>query len=295
MKIRFFLLQLLIASFSNSLQAEVSVEVELDPYYSNVGIFVPLIEDDMDEIVLANETGIYLKLLKNAITPLFFLAEASVNPLPVLGSYLRDKHEGLYDNGEVNSDLNIIRALTEGFEEPYAISLFLGNIIRFRLPDEKETEAINKGFSGFLVSFGDRHIKENVLIDDNWYEVEWKLKGDRRLRDVYHSWSFRIGGKTHGNPNISDTFYIGIRRELFNHALVDHPFVNNLGLDYQISYSRDTSNVIQHNLFIEKNWPGESNSFSLGLGLSKTINKYLGDLADSEDEVRLIIRPGFSF
>ncbi|MFT7673953.1 MAG: hypothetical protein ACI845_002369 [Gammaproteobacteria bacterium] len=295
MKILFFFLQILIASLSSSLQAEVSVEVELDPYYTNVGIFVPLVENNMDEIVLANEMGIYLKLLKNAVTPLFLLVEASVNPLPVLGTYLRDKHQDVYDRGEINSDLNIIQALTEGFEEPYAISLFLGNIIRFRLPDEKETEAINKGFSGFLVSFGDQHIKENVLIDDNWYEVEWKLKGDQRLRDIYHSWSFRIGGKTHSNSGISDTLYVGIRRELFNYAPGNHPFINNLGIDYRLSFSRDTRNIVQHNFFVEKNWPGETSSFSLGLGLSKTIDKYLDDLSDPEDEIRLIIRPGFSF
>jgi len=290
---RVVLLSLLLL-FSSALQAEVSVEVELDPYYSNVGVYVPLTETEISTVELKLEEKIYLTLLKDIFTPRFFLFEASVNPLPILGTWLKKEQEDFYDKAQVSQDLNLIEALTEGFEEPYAVSLFVGNVIRFKLPDEEKPEAINKGYSGFVVSFGDQHIKQNTLIDDQWYEIEWKLKGDRRIGPVYHSWSFRFGVKMHDNPEIADVSYFGIRRELFNSELQGYRFLENTGIDFRIDFSRDNSDTVQKKLFVEKRWPKQQVVYTLGLGINQTANKYSGSLDDG-DQTRLIIRPGILF
>ena len=275
--------------------AEVSVEYELDPYYSNVGLYVPLTEKSIETVTLKNERQIYTKLLRDAFTPRFFLIEASVNPLPILGTWIK-KHEPLiYDDFDVSDDLNLIEALTEGFEEPYALSFFVGNVLQFKLQKEDEAEAINKGYSGFLVSIGDRHITNNTQVSDNWYEIEWKLKGDRRIGPVYHSWSFRIGTKAHSNPDITDTYYLGIRRELFNRKLRSYKFLQNTGIDLRADFSDSDSDFVQGQLFVEKQWPSDTGVFSFGIGLKRTVNKYGGTLADSNHETRLILRPAFKF
>ena len=275
--------------------AEVSIEYELDPYYSNIGVYVPLTDVEIEEVTLKNEKQIYLKLLKDLFTPRFFLAEASINPLPVMGTWLKKDQTSLYDKAQVSSDLNLIEALTEGFEEPYAASFFLGNVIRFKLQNEETPDAINKGYSGFVLSIGDQHIKQNTLIYDQWYEVEWKLKGDRRIGSIYHSWSFRIGIKVHDNPEIADVSYFGIRRELFNRELKGYKFLQNTGLDLRLNFSQKNSDLVQSDFFVEKRWPGKQGIFILGLGLKRTDDKYSGSLADSTSETRLILRPSFKF
>jgi len=271
-----------------------SVEYELDIYYTNIGLFIPLTQKPMKEVVLEDESGRYLKMLRNAFNPRIFLIEGSVYPLPVLGVYIKDRYSSTYDKAEIDRDFNIIQALTEGFEEPYAISLFLGNVIRFKSPGEAEQKAINKGYSGFLFSIGDQHIKDAVLIDDDWYEVEFKIKGDRRIDEIYHSWSFRIGAKIHANPDISDVNYIGIRRELFNDKVGKYAWYQNTGVDYKLSFSRQTGNVVQNQFIVTKRWPHASGIFSLGIGVTSNNDRYTGALAE-DDELKLILRPGYSF
>jgi hypothetical protein len=276
-------------------EASVAIEYELDAYYTNIGAFIPLTEAPMKQIEVGDETVIYGELLANAFTPRFFLVEASVYPLPVLGVYLKEEQESFFDRTQVNDDFNLIEALTEGFEEPYALSFFVGNVIRFTSPRSRIFRAVNKGYSGFLVSVGDQHIKDSELIDDDWYEIEWKLKGDRRIEDIYHSWSFRIGSKIHDNPDIADVNYVGLRRELFNGKPGDYSWYENVGIDYSVYFSRDDGDIVQHQIFFEKRWPSESTEYSLGIGVNKIIDKYSGELENDEDETRLILRPGFSF
>jgi hypothetical protein len=276
-------------------ESEVTVEYEIDPYYSNIGMFLSLTDDAMKQVEVKTEETIYLDLLKDAFSPTFFLVEFSVNPLPILGTVLKEDHEDTYDKGEVNDDLNLIQALTEGFEEPYALSFFVGNVIRFASPENSDFLTVNKGFSGLLLSIGDQHIKDAELFDDDWYEVEWKIKGDRRIGSVYHSWSFRLGSKLHSNSDIADVNYIGIRREFFNDKLGRYRWNENIGVDFSMYFSRADGGLVQQQFFVEKKWPSESGEFSLGIGLNRFIDRYTGELADEDDDLRLIVRPGISF
>jgi hypothetical protein len=279
----------------NQGETEITVEYEIDPYYSNIGIFVSLNDNSMKKVDVKDEGTIYLDLLKDAFSPSFFLVEFSVNPLPVLSTILKEDHEGTYEDADINDDLNLIQALTEGFEEPYALSFFVGSVIRFVSPEESDFLTVNKGFSGLLLSIGDQHIKDAVLFDDDWYEVEWKIKGDRRIGSVYHSWSFRLGSKLHSNSDIADVNYIGVRREYFNDKLGNYRWNENIGIDFSLYFSRADGELVQQQFFVEKNWPTASGNFTLGIGLNRFIDRYTGELADEDDDLRLIIRPGLSF
>lgn len=189
----------------------ISFDYELDAYYSNASIYIPLTNQAIKDIGEAGEFEVYRTLALQSFNPRFFLIEASINPLPVLGLYLKREQRSFYDDFDISDDLNLIQAITEGFEEPYALSFFLGNVVRFSSPGEYEKTS-NKGYTGFLLSVGDQHIKDNVAIDDNWHELEWKLKGDKRFRDRNLSWSFRLGSKTHSHQDITDVYYLGLRR-----------------------------------------------------------------------------------
>lgn len=272
------------------------IETEFDPYYSNIAAIWPLTAEEIPTVELKNERKIYLDLLTNIFSPRFLLVEASINPLPVLGVYTKNNHRGFYDSADVGDDLNLIQALTEGFEEPYAVSFFIGNVLRFKTPQGTE-ESINKGYSGLLLSVGDQHIKDSELFDDNWYEMEWKLKGDKRTEEEYWSWSFRVGTKMHSHTDIADVNYVGIRREVFPNKPGETTFWHNLGIDFRMDFQRATRDLVQRQVFVERRWPGNKRNFSLGIGLLKQDGKYSGALANTSgsSDTSLIIRPGLSF
>ena len=54
-----------------------------------------------------------------------FRVEGSLNILPILGSTLKKDENDLYEKSSYG-EFNLIKAITEGFPEPYAISFFMG-------------------------------------------------------------------------------------------------------------------------------------------------------------------------
>ena len=74
-----------------------------------------------------------------------------------------------------------------------------------------------------------------------------------------------------------------------------YKFLENTGIDYRIFLSRSNLSVVQHLFYVEKRWPRDIGEFTIGLGVNKIIDKYSGELADSNNDIRLIIRPGYSF
>jgi len=279
-------------------EVPISFDYELDAYYSNASIYIPLTHQAIKDVGEVGEFEIYRTLALQSFKPRFFFVEASINPLPVLGLYLKKEQRSFYDDFDIGNDLNLVQAITEGFEEPYALSFFLGNIVRFSSPDEAE-KTRNKGYTGFLLSVGDQHIKDNVAIDDNWYEFEWKLKGDKRLRNKNLSWSFRLGAKTHSNKEITDVHYLGFRRSHFNKNKNDFSIFKNSGIDYKIEFDQDNGDLVAQQIFIDKKWPFKQSdgAFSLGIGLLQDMKKYSGLLESSNDDgnTSLIIRPSFVF
>ena len=234
-------------------------EYELDPYYSNISLYlsfdnkkIPVIEDNKEE-------NLYKKLLSSTALPQYMLIELSLNPLPVLGTYLKKNHESFYNDADLGKDINLIQAMTEGFEEPYALSLFFGSVVQYTKENEK-TKSKNKGYIGYLLSFGDQHILNNTLIDDNWYEVEWKIKGDLDFESKELSWSLRIGGKNHDNVEIQDVVYFALRRNHFNNIKDNWSWINNSDFEYTIELNNETGDIVQQKILVTKKWGLNSNN-----------------------------------
>ena len=112
----------------------VSVEYELDAYYSNIGLYINLTDEPIPDAGEKEEFEIYRDLLYSSYIPRFIVLEAAVFPMPNLGVYLKDDANDFYKSADIYSDLNIVKAVTAGFEEPYAFSVFLGNVMKFTKP-----------------------------------------------------------------------------------------------------------------------------------------------------------------
>lgn len=279
-------------------------EYELDPYYSNVAYFQNLDDSPIPELGERSEAEIYRDLFFRSYLPRFFLLEASINPMPLLGVVVKDESNHIYENMSVSQDLNLVEAFTAGFEEPYALSLFLGNMVRYQAKGKPIDENTNnglvqsKGFMGYLVSTGHLHIRQNQMVEDRWWEFEWKIKGDRIVDKIDLSWSFRGGIKIHDNPLITDEFYVALKRERIQEDGDVYSWVQNGGIEFKYRMDKNSGRSIGQQLIVDKKIPLQNDGWvlSLGVGLVRdTKYKYKGKLRDDKDFTAFVFRPSLSF
>jgi len=274
------------------------IEFEPDAYYTSLGMYIALTKTPIPHVGEQSEKDLYLTLLSRAYAPRFLVIEGSVNPLPYAGTYIRERNEAFYDNAQTTGSFNWLQAVTAGFEEPYAFSVFLGNIVDFSIPEEKTSKGI--GYSGLLYSVGTYHIKNNTLIRDDWWEMEWKVKGDRKTQDQKLGWSFRVGTKLHGNPDIKDVYYLSFRRSRLDYFPKRDSIFNNSGFEYTVDMERGTFTPVRHYFYVDKKWPFENKkmAFSLATGfIWESSKKYSGALAADHtgSQTQIILRPNIEF
>jgi hypothetical protein len=271
---------------------------EPDAYYTNLELILALTDAPMPRVGEKTESEIYSMLLSRAaLLPQFLVLEASVNPLPYLGVSIKRNEPGLYENAELSGSFNWVQAVTAGFEEPYAMSVLAGNVVGFDVPGSTDITGI--GYSGYLFSAGNYHIKNNTLIRDRWREIEWKMKGDRKSPVKKLSWSFRIGAKLHGNPDITDILYLSFRRSRLDYRPRAGSLFNNSGFEYTIDLDRKTSSPMRHYFYVDKKWPVENKRMALALAVGfiwESAGKYTGSLDTGEGKTfQFILRPNIEF
>lgn len=271
---------------------------ELDAYYSSASLNQPLTRERVPNLGESSEFEIYRYLLLRSYLPRFVTVEASVYPMPALGVYLKNNHPNFYRNGDIGSEVNVIESLTAGFREPYALSLFFGTLADFYRPGERR-RGENRAYSGYLVSYGNRHIKDNRLYDDHWYEVEWKIKGDRDFGGQQLSWSFRVGTRQHRHPEIADTLYLGLRRSNLDFDAVLFSWLKNSSIAWMSEFSARDLRFLRQEVVFGKRLPLQFLPVALALevgGIWQTNALYSGTLAEREvDNFVLIFRPNLVF
>jgi len=294
LRVCFFLIILSVSAWA---EEPYSFEYELDPYYSNISAYFSLTNTPIPNVGERAEITIYKDMLLRSYLPRYILFEASINPLPILGVVVKSNLRDFYDWSEVSGSFNLVQSVTLGFEEPYAFSVFIGDVVNFVKPGEK-TKSSNKGYMGYLVSAGNYHIKNNELIKDDWYEFEWKIKGDREFTDNSTHWSFRIGAKVHENPNITDVLYISLRRSRTDFRASPYSIFENSGFEYTYDMSSKGFAPVRHYFLVDKKWPLKrvKTAFSVAVGfiLNKG-RKYTGPLSEEEDSFQIIVRPNIEF
>ena len=272
---------------------------EWDPYYTDVGANIPLTSTPIPTIRSDSEAQIYSKLIQGSAIPRYMVLEASVYPLPILGTYLKKHTPGFYKQGEIgNTGINLIESVTAGFQEPWAVSAFFGNVAKLERPGETRSGS-NFGYTGYLISAGTKHIKENVLIDDKWYELEWKIKGKLNYPDQKLDWSFRFGGKFNANPYVTDVVYVAIHRSNLDYHAPFLSQLKNVSLDVKLQMSQHNSQIVRSELFLGKKYPVTQKGFSptLDVGLIwESPNEYTGALRDRNNStLTFVFRPSIEF
>lgn len=272
---------------------------EADAYYSNIGVNVSLTDKPIPIVTSDDEAVMYRELIKGSLVPRYMLLEASVYPLPWLFTYVKSDMPELYRQGEIgNSGINLFESATAGFQEPWAVSAFFGNMARLERPGERR-ETDNWGYTGYLVSWGNQHIKDNTLIADDWFEVEWKIKGKRAYEDERLSWSFRVGAKFNANREVNDVTYVGLHRSKLDIDASFLGWLDNANYDLRIHSLQDGGEIVRVELIAGKNIPMPSLGFTptLDIGAVWTSpNEYAGALRDTHgNALTLVFRPSLAF
>lgn len=279
-------------------KADIELTPELDAYYSNLGLYIPLTGKAIPDIGESDELAVYRDLFLNSLTPRFLLLEASVFPMPVLGTYLKSNHRNFYDSVGVGDDLNLIGSVTAGFQEPYSVSLFFGDIVTFVRPGEQRN-GTNKGYMGYLFSFADQHIKNNVLVNDKSLEIEWKLKGEQNFSDEKLSWSFRLGSRLHDNPEIANVAYLGLRRSNLDFKSSALSWLKNSSFDFRWDFGLKSGNMLRQEYIIGKKLPLTDYKFAFNIDFGmiwQNLRYYSGSLRDKEgDSFTFVFRPNVQF
>lgn len=282
----------------------------IDAYYSYGGMIINFTETPMENLGEARELKIYEHLLFSPFKlPRYAVLEASVNPMPVAGVLVRQEAYDIYQRAQVGGEsFNLVRAATRGFQEPYAVSLFLGNVARYKpLARDAEERAKNKqsgyqssiGYTGYTVSYGSHHIKDNELFNDHWFELEWKIKGDQLFTLQKLQWDYKIGVKLHNNGDISDVAFIGIKRNRLDYTADAWDFLSNSGFEFRLDFKLANLKPVRSYFEVNKKWPiKKATAFVLALGFtweSESLYSGVLDNYPGGQHFQVLLRPNIEF
>ena len=272
---------------------------ELDPWYTNASYNVPLTSKPIPTITSDSESTIYRSLIQGSLVPRYMALEASFYPLASLITYIKSHSPNLYRQGEISrSGINIFQSATVDFQEPWAVSVFFGNVAKLNRP--KETRVGNNyGYTGYLFSAGNKHIKYNTLIPDDWYEFEWKIKGKIDYPDEKLSWSFRVGGRWNTNKNVNDVTYINLHRSNLDLRYSFLEWLENANYDLRLHFLQSGAQMVRLELIAGKKVPipqwGFAPTLDIGFVWSSP-DEYSGALRDARNNTTtLLFRPSIEF
>lgn len=269
------------------------VVTEYGAYYSSIAYFIPISDEQFPDGGKLDESDVYRQLFERSWRPNVVAFEASIYPMPIAGVWLRKEYPDFYERRP-----SLVQAVTAGFQEPWAVSAFFGSQMKFTRPEEGERET-NRGYVGYLLSAGAKHIKSNVLIDDNWLELEAKMKGERIFKENRLDWSFRVGGRYHGHKDIADTLHFGMRRSNLDFRLRALSWLDNSRVDLFTEFSARGGDLVRQEVIFGKKYPltGMQLALELDFGvIYERASKYSGDLAPlARTAFTLVFRPNIVF
>jgi len=166
---------------------------------------------------LQKESTIYKWLLIRMLFPRYLAIQATAHPLAMVSSSLETHNPDDFRKFEYKG-WNILRAIGSGPEEPYAFSVLCGNFTFFGYREsvgnnETALRPAGSALAGFLVSFGYRHILDNIRLNDRWWQIEVILTGNyKKKNDSKIQWNFRVGAKFHEHKIVNDVVVLSLYR-----------------------------------------------------------------------------------
>lgn len=296
----FILMMIIPAPFCTAENSDkkITFDYAFDAYYTWAELDINPAGSSETGISEEDELKIYKKLFSQALLPKSILIEFSINPMPCMGVIIKKHLSGFYDSAGIFGQ-NMVQSICTGFEEPAALSVMAGNFMYFK-PKTQAGNIKGKAYMGYLASVGNYHIKDNELIADNWLELEWKVKGDRSTPERDMKWSYRVGGKLHGNPEIRDVLYLSLSRGRIDRNYFGSSLFKNSNFMYVVDFACDEPEIIKHYFIVGKSFPVKNSKlvFTLDIGFQwEGEDRYIGSLRRSGTggKFQVIFQPNIVF
>ena len=186
------------------------------------------------------ERKIYTELARRLFLPKYFLIQATLYPLAAWTSHWETSHYELFRRFKIYKGINGLRSIGSGFEEPYVLSMFLGNIVRLAYFEKKDKKSLTKNagssLAGFLFSGGNHYIYDNIYLIGRWYQAELMLIGDSQSPQQRRFWNFRIGTKIYKTNFLSNAFTLSLERNSTDFYATGFSVLKNSIFKYQAKF-----------------------------------------------------------
>ncbi len=213
------------------------------------------------------EFQIYSMLFERMLSPKYVLFQTTFYQMTALSSFLETDHSIIYHRFNSISDINLLRSFGSGYEEPYAFTLFVGNIL-FLSYGEKTNQLQSKkpqagsALAGVGYSFGKHQVLDNIYLHDFWQQLELILVGNLHEPERRKmSWNFRIGLKFHNNGLLRDVYVLTFERNHTSWTANNLSITQNSVFKYQSYVPQSFSNrppfFVYHLLTYGKKFPVE--------------------------------------
>ncbi|MEE4311626.1 MAG: hypothetical protein V2J62_07120 [candidate division KSB1 bacterium] len=220
--------------------------VTLSPgvYKSYGSAFINLRRLDSTPIFrVEEESAVYRWLMPRLLSPRHLVFQATLYPLAYASSQLESFHRKTFDRFNF-LDMNLLRTLGMGPEEPYAISFLFGNmaLLGFRQKEEVSGVRLRQAgtmFAGLLLSGGHWHIHDNIRVDDLWYHGELIVTGNFKYATAAPQkieWDFRLGTKIHRNDLAPDVLTFSLFRSHTDWNQHGFSLIRNARLEYEAHF-----------------------------------------------------------
>lgn len=271
----------------------------LGPYDASLAVNIPLGDKPIPTIQSDNYAVIFRELMEDSLVPHYMQLQADAYPVPLLATWLKSHSPHTYQKGDLaNTGVNLVESSSTSYQDPWAVSAFFGNIANLQLPGEAQANN-NIGYSGWLIGGGAQRLKDNELIQDKWYKLEWQIRGDLKGEDEKLSWNFRVGSKFNANPYIADVTYIGIERNNLNFKQPFLGWLNNSHFDLELSFSHDGGRIVREQFIVGKKYPFPDRGYAITLDTGLVWDsafEYSGPLRDSpKSDLTLVFQPSIEF
>jgi len=209
-------------------ERDLGTSLTLGPYHRYTNLFYQFKKNQQVYVFQDNEARLYRDLLFRSIKPEFGLIELTLYPSTALSAWIESGYKDFYDDFTVYKDINLIGSISGGYQEPWSVSLFAGQLAAFlSMNDDEELMVAASGASGLVLTGGMYQIFNNCLVRSNWYRVEWKLKGESVEDSVSYDWDIKLGYRNYGLSEISNTLLLSFIRNRIHRGHYDWRWLEN--------------------------------------------------------------------
>lgn len=243
-------------------------------YQSYVSFFSSFQPDEDVYLWGEGESVLFKRLARNGLLPNDYAIQITAYPVPWLTALLPDNVPKLYSMLDMTDDWNLWNSLGSGYQEPWSVSLFLGDFATFwDLDSAYQLIPMANGASGWVITTGSQELVNDRLKSESWTRLEWKLTGENR-GDIPISWDIKFGYRWEASSNRPDSYTA--RFSVLNFQSDRKEWLYNHSVDVLLrwSLSKKYAGILESKVVIGKAYPWRGHLVGVNLGLER-VKDYL--------------------